>query len=69
MSKPSARKAAHQKKKQRQKAQRQKYQKAAPGTATSEHIAPTFNAEQLHAPTSLFGWLGQRVASRLRLRK
>ncbi len=66
MSKPTAKKVARSKKKRGIKKRKQDQQKVV--SRNPSPIAPSFNAEQLNAPASLFGWIGKKIASFLKFR-
>lgn len=68
MSKPSARKAARQKRKQVEKHLKQQHRAGAARTSSSQPISPTFDAERLNVPAGLYGGFGRILAKVFRLR-
>jgi hypothetical protein len=69
MSKPGAKKAARQKRKQVLKRQRQQHREGSKRYSSGQPIPPTFNAERLNVPAGLFSGFGQAIAKVLRLRR
>ncbi|GCE21295.1 hypothetical protein [Dictyobacter kobayashii] len=73
MSKPGAKKALRQRRKQQQKQQQHAHQKQQRVQQKSNQVAtaipPTFDGEQVGAPTTGASWLGQKIAALLRFRK
>jgi hypothetical protein len=69
MSKPGAKKAARQKRKQMLKRQRQQHREGSTRNSSGQMIPPTFNAEQLNVPAGLFSGFGQVIAKVFRLRQ
>jgi hypothetical protein len=67
MSKPSAKKAARQKRKQTEQHLKQQHRAGATRTPSSQPIPPTFDAERLNVPAGLYGGFGRIVAKLFRL--